>query len=174
MHAKALGATPRGVGALFVTVEVDRLRATMPAVTIVGLPDTAVREARERIFAAIRHLGRRPEPANVVFNLAPADERKEGASLDLPMAVAFLCAVGALPPESIRDRVFMGELSLEGELQPCRGVLPVVVAASRTGPGGGGRAGGQSRRGAGRAGHPQRRLQDAGRGGGPAARRPTA
>jgi magnesium chelatase family protein len=133
MHAKALGATPRGVGALFVTVEVDRLRATMPAVTIVGLPDTAVREARERIFAAIRHLGRRPEPANVVFNLAPADERKEGASLDLPMAVAFLCAVGALPPESIRDRVFMGELSLEGELQPCRGVLPVVVAASEQG-----------------------------------------
>jgi magnesium chelatase family protein len=133
MHAKALGATPRGVGALFVTVEVDRLRATMPAVTIVGLPDTAVREARERIFAAIRHLGRRPEPANVVFNLAPADERKEGASLDLPMAVAFLGAVGALPPDVIRNRVFMGELSLEGELQPCRGVLPVVVAAAERG-----------------------------------------
>ena len=97
MLAKAYTATPRGVGALFVTVEVDRIRAQMPSVTVVGLPDTAVREARERIFAAIRHLGRRAEAANVVINLAPADERKEGAALDLPMAVAFLAAAGELP-----------------------------------------------------------------------------
>ena len=63
MLAKAYSATPRGVDALFVTVEVDRIRSQHPSTTVVGLPDTAVREARERIFAAIRHLGRRSEPA---------------------------------------------------------------------------------------------------------------
>jgi magnesium chelatase family protein len=101
MLAKAYSATPRGVDALFVTVEVDRIRSQLPSVTVVGLPDTAVREARERIFAAIRHLGRRAEPANVVINLAPADEKKEGATLDLPMALAFLAAAGELPADRL-------------------------------------------------------------------------
>ena len=68
MLAKAYSATLRGVGALIVTVEVDRIRARLPSVTVVGLPDTAVREARERIFAAIRHLGRRAEPACIVIS----------------------------------------------------------------------------------------------------------
>jgi magnesium chelatase family protein len=135
MLAKAYSATPRGVDALFVTVEVDRIRAQQPSVTVVGLPDTAVREARERIFAAIRHLGRRLEPANVVINLAPADQRKEGAALDLPMAMAFLAATGDVPGESLRDRLLLGELSLEGRLQPVRGVLPIVLAARERGVG---------------------------------------
>jgi magnesium chelatase family protein len=129
MLAKAYSATPRGVDALFVTVEVDRIRAQHPSVTVVGLPDTAVREARERIFAAIRHLGRRSEPANVVINLAPADERKEGAALDLPMAMALLATTGDVPPEALSGRLLLGELSLEGRLQPVRGVLPIVLAA---------------------------------------------
>ena len=129
MLAKAYSATPRGVDALFVTVEVDRIRAQHPSVIVVGLPDTAVREARERIFAAIRHLGRRSEPANVVINLAPADQRKEGALLDLPMAVAFLATTGDVAPEALADRLLIGELSLEGRLQPVRGVLPIVLAA---------------------------------------------
>ena len=96
---------------------------------VVGLPDTAVREARERIFAAIRHLGRRSEPANVVINLAPADQRKEGTGLDLPMALAFLAATGDVPVAGLEGRLFLGELSLEGRLQPVRGVLPIVIAA---------------------------------------------
>jgi magnesium chelatase family protein len=129
MLAKAYSATPRGVDALFVTVEVDRIRAHQPSVTVVGLPDTAVREARERIFAAIRHLGRRSEPANVVINLAPADQRKEGAALDLPMAMALLATTGDVSPETLADRLLLGELSLEGKLQPVRGVLPIVLAA---------------------------------------------
>jgi magnesium chelatase family protein len=129
MLAKAYSATPRGVDALFVTVEVDRIRAHQPSVTVVGLADTAVREARERIFAAIRHLGRRSEPANVVINLAPADQRKEGAALDLPMAMALLATTGDVPPETLADRLLLGELSLEGKLQPVRGVLPIVLAA---------------------------------------------
>ena len=129
MLAKAYSATPRGVDALFVTVEVDRIRANQPSVIVVGLPDTAVREARERIFAAIRHLGRRSEPANVVINLAPADQRKEGTGLDLPMALAFLAATGDVPAAALAERLFLGELSLEGRLQPVRGVLPIVIAA---------------------------------------------
>ncbi len=133
MLAKAYSATPRGVDALFVTVEVDRIRSQQPSVTVVGLPDTAVREARERIFAAIRHLGRRSEPANVVINLAPADQRKEGAALDLPMAMAFLATTGDVPPEALGDRLLLGELSLEGRLQPVRGVLPIVLAARERG-----------------------------------------
>jgi magnesium chelatase family protein len=129
MLAKAYSATPRGVDALFVTVEVDRNRAQFPSVTVVGLPDTAVREAKERIFTAIRHLGRRAEPANVVINLAPADVKKEGAALDLPMALAFLAAAGDLPADSLKHRLLVGELSLEGRLQPVRGVLPIALAA---------------------------------------------
>jgi len=135
MLAKAYSATPRGVDALFVTVEVDRIRAQHPSVIVVGLPDTAVREARERIFAAIRHLGRRSEPANVVINLAPADQRKEGAVLDLAMAVAFLATTGDVAPEALADRLLLGELSLEGRLQPVRGVLPIVLAARDRGLG---------------------------------------
>jgi len=133
MLAKAYSATPCGVDAMFVTVEVDRIRAQQPSVIVVGLPDTAVREARERIFAAIRHLGRRAEPANVVINLAPADQRKEGAGLDLPMALAFLGTTGDVPAEALAERLFLGELSLEGLLQPVRGVLPIVIAARNRG-----------------------------------------
>ena len=129
MLAKAYSATPRGVDALFVTVEVDRIRAQQPSVRVVGLPDPAVREAKERIFSAIRHLGRRSEAANVVFNLAPADERKEGAALDLPMAMAFLASAGDVRAQSLENRLLVGELSLEGRLQPVRGVLPIVLAA---------------------------------------------
>jgi magnesium chelatase family protein len=135
MLAKAYSATPRGVDALFVTVEVDRIRATQPSVTVVGLPDPAVREAKERIFSAIRHLGRRSEAANVVINLSPADERKEGAALDLPMALAFLASAGYLPSERLEDRVVVGELSLAGRLNPVRGILPIVLAARKRGVG---------------------------------------
>ncbi len=135
MFAKAYSATPQGVEALFVTVEVDRIRAELPAVTVVGLPDLAVREARERVFAAIRHLGRRPEPANVVFNLAPADEKKEGANLDLPMAIGLLATTGDVPAAALEDRLLVGELSLEGHLQPVRGILPMVLAARGRGIG---------------------------------------
>jgi len=133
MLAKAYSATPRGVGALFVTVEVDRVRARLPSVIVVGLPDVAVREARERILASIRHLGHRAEAANIVINLAPADERKEGAALDLPMALGVLAASGGLPAASLERRLLLGELSLEGRLQPVRGVLPIVLAARERG-----------------------------------------
>lgn len=133
MLAKAFSATPRGVGALFVTVEVDRLRAQLPSVTVVGLPDTAVKEARERVLTAIRNLGRPSEPANIVVNLSPADERKEGAGLDLPIAAAMLAAAGEIPASVLDGRLLIGELSLAGALLPVRGVLPIVLAARERG-----------------------------------------
>jgi len=133
MFATVLGATPRGVEALFVTVEVDRLHSRLPGVVVVGMPDTAVREARERILAAVGHLGFPPDTANIVINLSPADERKEGASLDLPMALAFLAAAGKLPAESVTGLLAVGELSLDGRLLPVRGILPMVLAARRRG-----------------------------------------
>jgi len=133
MFATVLGATPQGVEALFVNVEVDRLHSGLPGIIVVGMPDTAVREAKERVLAAVRHLGFPPDTANIVINLSPADERKEGASLDLPMALAFLAAAGKLPPESVSGRLAVGELSLDGRLLPVRGILPVVLAARRRG-----------------------------------------
>lgn len=133
MFAKVLGATPRGVGALFVTVEVDRTRAQLPSLSIVGLPDTAVREARDRVLSAVRRIGVAPEPANIVINLAPADERKEGAGLDLPIAVALLASRGVVQRHATAEVLMLGELSLEGEILPVRGVLPLVLAARKRG-----------------------------------------
>ena len=135
MFATVLGATPQGVEALFVTVEVDRLHSNLPGIIVVGMPDTAVREAKERVLAAVRHLGFPPDPANIVINLSPADERKEGASLDLPMALAFLAAAGKLPAASVEGHLAVGELSLDGRLLPVRGILPMVLAARRRGLG---------------------------------------
>ena len=94
MFARVLSAVPRGVEALRVQVEVDA-RPGSPILAVVGLPDTAVREARERVLAAIRHLGCRIETKAIVVNLSPAEERKEGALLDLAMAAGVLIA--ALP-----------------------------------------------------------------------------
>ncbi|MCP4900479.1 MAG: YifB family Mg chelatase-like AAA ATPase [bacterium] len=133
MLAKAWSAAPRGVEALFITIEVDRISSQLPSLTIVGLPDTAVREARERIFSAIRRLGPRAEPANIVINLAPADEKKEGTGLDLPMAVAMLAAAEEFPAQRLEGKLLIGELSLEGKLQPVRGVLPIAMEAQRNG-----------------------------------------
>ncbi len=135
MFAKVLAATPRGIGALFVTVEVDRSRASLPNLTIVGLPDASVREAKERVLAALRRIGPRPEPASVVVNLSPADERKEGAALDLAIATGLLASRGLVPAERLEGRLLLGELSLEGRLLPIRGVLPIVLAARAAGAG---------------------------------------
>src|SRR5512137_749412 len=96
MVAKVFSAVPRGVDALRVQVEVDA-RPGLPALAVVGLPDPAVREARERVLAAIRHLGCHIETRSIVVNLSPAEERKEGALLDLAIASGVLIAAGLAP-----------------------------------------------------------------------------
>ncbi len=128
MFAKINSAVPRGVEALRVQVEVDA-RPGLPALAVVGLPDPAVREARERVLAAIRHLGCHIDTKSIVVNLSPAEERKEGALLDLAIASGVLMAAG-LVPAAAPEAWLLGELSLDGALRPVRGVLPIVEAAA--------------------------------------------
>jgi magnesium chelatase family protein len=132
VFAKVYSAVPRGVEALRVQVEVDA-RPGVPLLVVVGLPDAAVREARERVLAAIRHLGCKIETKSIVVNLSPAEERKEGALLDLAIAVGVLIAAGLLRAAEGMTEWLVGELSLDGVLRPVRGVLPIVEAATAAG-----------------------------------------
>jgi magnesium chelatase family protein len=100
---------------------------------MVGLPDAAVRESRERVRLAIRNSGFEYPPHRITVNLSPADVRKAGASFDLPIALGILAATGVVEQRQVADRVLLGELSLDGGIQPTRGVLPVAAAARRDG-----------------------------------------
>jgi len=121
-----------GVEARRVWVEVD-IRGGLPAFTVVGLGDTAVREARERVRAAIVNSGYEFPGKRITVNLAPAYLRKVGPSFDLPMAVAVLAASGQLPPEDVARCAVVGELSLTGEVRATRGTLAIAEAAERHG-----------------------------------------
>ena len=118
-----------GVDAFQVDLEVDFSRAGMPAFTMVGLAEGAVREARDRVFAALRNASLRLPPARITVNLAPADRKKGGSSYDLPLAVGLLSSAGLLPPESTEGYFLTGELSLTGEVKPVAGVLPLAILA---------------------------------------------
>jgi magnesium chelatase family protein len=111
-----------GVEALPVTVEVG-LTTGLPTFTVVGLPQNAVREGRERVLSALRHIGVALPPRRITVNLAPADRRKEGTGFDLPLAVALLVAADQLAPEAVMGVGFIGELGLDGTLRRVRGVL---------------------------------------------------
>lgn len=122
----------RGVDAVRVTVEVD-IRPGLPAFTIVGLGDTAVREARERVRAALENSGFGFPQRRVVVNLAPAHLRKAGAGFDLAIACGVLAATGQVPIEALDAVAVVGELSLGGELRPGRGALAIVEGAAGAG-----------------------------------------
>jgi len=121
-------ATLRGVEALPVTVEVA-VSNGMPGMAIVGMPDTAVQEARERVRAAISAAGFTMPTNKIVVNLAPADLRKTGSGLDLPIALGILVATGQVPASLAEGRLFAGELSLEGAVRPVRGLLAFGICA---------------------------------------------
>jgi magnesium chelatase family protein len=121
-----------GVDACPVHVEVD-VSFGLPKFVMVGLPDTAVRESRERVRLAIRNSGFDYPPHRITVSLSPADVRKAGASFDLPIALGILAATGVVQRRQIADRVLLGELSLDGAIQPTRGVLPIAAAARRDG-----------------------------------------
>ena len=114
------------------SVEVD-VSFGLPALVMVGLPDAAVRESRDRVRAAIRNSGFDFPQQRVTVNLAPADVRKAGTSFDLPIALGVLAATGVLHARAIPDLLVIGELSLDGSMQPTRGVLPVAAGALRDG-----------------------------------------
>src|SRR5690242_7743381 len=100
---------------------------------MVGLPDASVRESRDRVRLAIRNSGFEYPPHRITVSLTPADVRKAGASFDLPIALGILAATGIVERRQIADRVLVGELSLDGAIQPTRGVLPIAAAARREG-----------------------------------------
>jgi magnesium chelatase family protein len=124
-----------GVEAFPVSVQVD-VSFGLPVVTMVGLPDASVRESRDRVRLAIRNSGFEFPAHRVTVNLAPADVRKAGASYDLPIALGILAASGVVSRRHIDDIVLVGELALDGSIQPTRGVLPVAAAARRDGAAG--------------------------------------
>jgi magnesium chelatase family protein len=121
-----------GVDATAVHVEVDVANG-FPSFTMVGLPDTSVRESRDRVKSAIRNSGFDFPPRRITVNLAPADVRKAGASFDLPIALGILAAAGIVERRHVPDLVLLGELSLDGSIHPTRGVLPIAAAARRDG-----------------------------------------
>jgi magnesium chelatase family protein len=132
MLASLRSAAVLGVEALPVIVEVD-VSFGLPVFTMVGLPDASVRESRDRVRTAIRNSGFDFPGHRITVNLAPADIRKAGASYDLPIALGVLAASGVIEPRLLDGVVLLGELSLDGAIQPIRGVLPVAVAAKREG-----------------------------------------
>ncbi|MDO6443558.1 YifB family Mg chelatase-like AAA ATPase [Marinobacter sp. 2_MG-2023] len=121
-----------GVSAPEVTVEVH-LSGGLPALSIVGMPETGVRESRERVRSALLNAGFEFPARRITINLAPADLPKEGGRFDLPIALGILAASGQIPTESLSSCEFLGELSLDGALRPLKGVLPAVLAARKEG-----------------------------------------
>lgn len=132
MLAKALSCAVVGLDSALVEVEVD-ISAGLPSFQIVGLPDTAVQEARERVRTAIRNSGARFPGTRVTVNLAPADLKKEGPSYDLAIAVAVLLASAQLEADATTQRLFLGELSFEGLVRHTQGILPMASAARQHG-----------------------------------------
>ena len=132
MLARCSSASLLGLEARPVTVEVD-LAPGLPGIQLVGLPDKAIQESRERVRSALRNSGFRGPLVRVVVNLAPADLRKEVPAFDLPIALALLVASGQLDRPRLDGLWCAGELGLDGRLRPCRGVLAVAELAAREG-----------------------------------------
>lgn len=131
MLVKVPAAALYGIYAHPVSVEVN-LSAGL-GYAIVGLPDNAVKESRERVEAAIRNSGFSFPRGKIVINLSPADLRKEGTAYDLPIAVGILAASGQVSSEAAKDTLIMGELSLDGSLMPIRGALSIAILARKQG-----------------------------------------
>lgn len=121
-----------GLNAYKVSVETDVLNS-LPAFSIVGLPDTAINEARDRVRSAIKNSGFTFPSRKVVINLAPADLKKEGSNFDLPIAIGLLTEEEVLPEDKIKDYAFLGELSLDGSLRGVTGVLPLILGLKEAG-----------------------------------------
>jgi len=124
IHSRGLD----GLSAPEVAVEVH-LAGGLPSVTLVGLPDTEVKEARDRVRAALQNSGFDFPSKRITVNLAPADLPKESGRFDLPIALGILAASGQIPSQALNDFEFAGELSLSGQLRPIRGALAMVLAA---------------------------------------------
>lgn len=132
MLAKTISAAIVGLEGEIVEVEVDSARG-LPKILIVGLPDTAVQESRQRVYSAVRNAGFAFPQQRVTVNLAPADLRKEGPAYDLPIALGVLAASGQISPKWLDGALVLGELSLDGSVRHVRGVLPAAALAREKG-----------------------------------------
>ena len=131
MLIKCYGAAPQGIDAVIVTIEVHAVPGF--EFTLVGLPDSAVKESHERIVAALTVNGYNRPRHTLTINMAPADIKKEGAAYDLPLAIGMLTAEEIVKTALLEQYMIMGELSLDGTLQPIQGVLPMALAARKAG-----------------------------------------
>jgi magnesium chelatase family protein len=135
MLFNARSAAVYGIDANIIDVEVDFSGAVLehPLFNMVGLPDAAVRESRDRVRSAIKNSGFDIPPTRITVNLAPADLKKEGSGFDLPIAIGILGAYGALQNKDLSDFLLVGELGLDGSLRAVQGMLPIAVAAREKG-----------------------------------------
>ncbi|HZM22278.1 MAG TPA: magnesium chelatase domain-containing protein, partial [Anaerolineales bacterium] len=132
MLARVFSCAVIGLEGVIVEVEVDYTNG-LPGVTIVGLPDTAVQESRERVQTAVKNAGLHFPRHRIVVNLAPAAVRKEGPAYDLPIALGVILLAGHLPHDVVDNTIVLGELSLDGVVRHTRGVLPMAATARANG-----------------------------------------
>ncbi len=132
MLSRVSSGAVQGIDAIGVVVE-THITNGLPHFSTVGLPDSAVRESKDRVVAAIKQSGFAYPYRRITINLAPADVRKAGTSFDLPIAVGILAASAQLPVQSLEGTILLGELSLNGALRPVKGALPIALAARRLG-----------------------------------------
>ena len=132
MYSKLFSASVFGINAFVIEIETHMDNA-IPGITVVGLPDAAVKESRERVTAAIKNTGYPFPLKKITINLAPADIRKEGSGFDLPIALGILTSMGVIESSSLENVITIGELSLEGLLRPVNGVLPIALEIKKKG-----------------------------------------
>ncbi|MCX7955547.1 MAG: YifB family Mg chelatase-like AAA ATPase [Patescibacteria group bacterium] len=131
MLSKVFSGATIGLDGVLIEVETDVAERGFPGFTIVGLPDKSVDEAKERVRSAITNSGFKMPDTRLTINLAPADIPKTGSSFDLPIAIGVLTASGVIKKESLKNSLFLGELSLEGKIRQIPGVLPIVLMAKK-------------------------------------------
>jgi magnesium chelatase family protein len=130
---KTFGSAVYGIEAITITIEVNISGGNKPFYLIVGLPDNAVRESMQRVEAALQTNNFRMPRIRIIVNMAPADIRKEGSAYDLPIALGILASSGQIKNDELEKYIIMGELSLDGSLQPIKGALPMAIQARKEG-----------------------------------------
>ncbi len=133
MLSKVLSASVIGIDAYKVEVEVDISSRGLPHFSMVGLPDAAVKESRDRVRASLKNIGFNFPLKQITVNLAPADLKKEGSAFDLPIAIGIIASEGLLEPEAVNGYLFTGELSLDGRIKPVRGALSMALMVREAG-----------------------------------------
>ncbi len=132
MYSRLRSSSVQGIAAFGVEIE-THIENNLPAFIVVGLPDSAVKESRERVSAAIKNSGLPFPQKKITVNLAPADIRKEGSAFDLPIAIGILAALGMIDNERLSDTIILGELALDGSIRPIHGALSIAVEAAKNG-----------------------------------------